>query len=107
MAEHGAEFREETASVGLLIKRLGATVGIQANCDLGHTQSHLRTHTRTHTESARVIKLASTANFTIKCQPWHRVGAESQCDSFCTNFPHRGMSDPTDAFTVCHKTCLH
>lgn len=43
MAEQGTEFREETASVGLLIKRLGATVGIQANCDLGHT------HTLTHT----------------------------------------------------------
>lgn len=37
MAEQGTEFRKETASVGLPIKRLGATVGIQANCDLGLT----------------------------------------------------------------------
>lgn len=49
MAEHGAEFREETASVGLLIKRLGATVGIQAKCDLGHTHTVTLAHTRAHT----------------------------------------------------------
>lgn len=46
MAEQGTEFREETGPVGLLIKRLGATVGIQANCDPGHTHIHAYTYTQ-------------------------------------------------------------
>lgn len=49
MAEQRPEFREETASVSLLIKRLGATVGIQANWFGAHTHTYTHTNTQTHT----------------------------------------------------------
>lgn len=49
MAEQRPEFREETASVSLLIKRLGATVGIQANWSGAHTHTYTHTNTQTHT----------------------------------------------------------
>lgn len=52
MAEQGTGLGRETASVGLLIKRLGATIGIQAHSDLG------RPRTYTRTQPARVIKCA-------------------------------------------------